>query len=404
MRINRDVQHLATRVLWRERSLRKIYDVVTIGAGPSGSSASLSAALGGADTLLIEKKREIGIPVKCGEFIPSSNEMKKLLPRASSHLSFYKMLSQEVVTNKTGRVRVYSPKNMTYEFKFEGLVLRRDVLDKILASEAEKVGVTLQTSSAVRAVVDKDDMKEILVDSAHGKSIVKAKLVIGADGFPSDVGKWEKLENGYRSEDVTLCIQQRMKNVELEDDAVEIYFGSNYAPGGYAWIIPKGDGAANVGLGVRVSYLKSRRFIINHFNAFLKNHLIASRRFPKAQRGSLIAKTLPVGSQVRRVYGNRVLLAGDAAGTVIPINGSGVPTAIVSGSIAGNVASQHLKGDCELSTYATVLEKEIGYALRRGLRYRKISDVLMYSDGLFEKVLQIIGIKNISKIIKCEPI
>lgn len=343
------------------------------------------------------------MPVKCGEFLPSLNEVKKLLPNASSPPSFYKMISKRVVTNKT-RIRVYSPNNLSYEFGFDGLVIRRDMFDKILASEAGKVGVTLQTSYNVRAIIDKGDVKEILINNQYGESIVKAKLVVGADGFPSNVSKWEKLESGYRHEDVALCIQQRMKNIDLENDVVEIYFGNRYAPGGYAWIIPKGDGVANVGLGVRLSRLKSREFITHYINAFLKRHPVASRRFLRAQRQSLIVKTVPVGGQVRRVYGNRVLLAGDAAGTVIPINGSGIPTAVISGHIAGEIAFQHLNGDRELFTYLTVFfKKRDRIYFEEGFRYSKVADVFTHLDTLFEKILQISGTKNIAKIIKCEP-
>jgi digeranylgeranylglycerophospholipid reductase len=42
-------------------------DVLVIGAGPTGATAAKFAALGGARTLLIEKRAEIGTPVRCGE-------------------------------------------------------------------------------------------------------------------------------------------------------------------------------------------------------------------------------------------------------------------------------------------------------------------------------------------------
>ena len=45
-------------------------DILVIGAGPAGSSAALKAAQEGARVILIEQKKEIGVPVQCAEYIP----------------------------------------------------------------------------------------------------------------------------------------------------------------------------------------------------------------------------------------------------------------------------------------------------------------------------------------------
>lgn len=385
--------------------MREIYDVLVVGAGPSGSSAAQSAALEGAKTLLVEKKKEIGVPVKCGEFIPSLNEIRTLLPGVSSIKSFYQLLSKNAVSNRTTKVRVYSPKNRSYEFDFDGLVLNRNISDSILALEAEKSGAIVQTSTVMEAISEKECVKKVSLRSLGGETFVEAKLLIGADGFPSRIGEWAKLRNRCKAENVVLCVQLRMENVKLdEEDIVEIYLSKKYAPGGYAWIIPKGNGKANVGVGVRLPHLRQGNLIMDYLNSFLKRHPVSSTYFLKARPTSSIAKMVPVGGQVRSLYGNGTLLVGDAAGMVIAINGSGIPTALVSGHIAGEIASQHLKGDYELSAYATVLRKNIGNVLKRGYFYRRLADVSMYSDDVFEKILQMIGTRNIAKIVKCEPI
>jgi len=57
-----------------DRSVRMVAlncDVLVVGAGPAGSSAARAAAEAGARTIVIEKKREIGVPVQCGEGIGS---------------------------------------------------------------------------------------------------------------------------------------------------------------------------------------------------------------------------------------------------------------------------------------------------------------------------------------------
>lgn len=385
--------------------MHDVYDVVVVGAGPSGSSAGRSAALGGADTLLVEKKKEIGVPVKCGEFIPSLNEIEKLLPNSDSIRCYYTDLSEEVVSNRTTRIRLYSPKNRSYEFDFDGWVLNREVFDRTLALRAEEAGAKVQTSTVVKAVHEKAGAKKVLMRNSAGETFVETRLLIGADGFPSNISKWTNLKNQYKADNVILCAQRRLSDVKLkEEDVVEICLSKKYAPGGYAWVIPKGNREVNVGVGVRLSHLMRGKLITDYLNDFLERHPIFSTYFLRARSESLIIKMVPVGGQVRYVCDGKTLLVGDAAGTVIPINGGGVPTALVSGHIAGEIASRHLNGDYNISSYATDLRKNIGYVLKRGYLYRRLADRFMYSDDVFERILAMIGVKSIAKIIKCEPI
>ncbi len=385
--------------------MQKTYDIVIVGAGPAGSSAAIKASAEGAETILIEKRRKIGVPVKCGEFIPSPNEIERIMPEAKEHLDFYKILEdREIVTNRIKRIRVHSPKDKVYTFNFDGIVLRRDVFDRTLSLMAEEKGVTLERSSIATSIAEKGGRKKILLNTREGRFTVESKILIGADGFPSRISTLKNLNSGYKRRDIAICIQQRIERIQLDEEAVDIYINAEYAPGGYAWIIPKGDGSANVGLGARLSHLESGAYLKDYLKRFLKEIRFTCKVYPNIEEGGFIVKMLPVGGLMKRLYDDNVLLTGDASGTVNPINGSGIPTAIVSGCIAGEVASKNLMGECELSVYPEALKREVGHVLNRGLRYRRIADLFMYSNSLFERLLRIIGEENIGRIIKCEPL
>jgi len=384
--------------------LRETFDIVVVGAGVAGLSAGLSAASDGAETLIVERKKEVGASIRCGEFLPSPVQIKELMPDAKSIEKFYRLLSEDAVCNTTKGIRVFSPKNGQYEFSFDGLVLRRDLFEKSIASEAEQAGVTIQTATTAEAVMSDGNLTKISLRSKNGASFVKAKLVIGADGFPSKASKLTNFIVRPRSEDMALSVQRTVDNAKLDDDVMELYFGNKCAPGGYAWIIPKGGGEANVGVGVRLSHLKQGHPAIDYLNAFLQKNPISLPHFVGAQFKLLISKTLFIGGLVPNVYGIRAMLAGDAAGTLIAVNGSGIPTALVSGHIAGETASRHLKENCELSLYATVLRREIRKIVDRGYLYRRLGDVFARSDDVFEKVLRMVGTDNLGKVLRCEPI
>jgi digeranylgeranylglycerophospholipid reductase len=213
-----------------------------------------------------------------------------------------------------------------------------------------------------------------------------------------------KMRHGYGKDDMVLCVQKRMGNIRTMDpEVVEMYLSEKYAHGGYAWVIPKNDEQANVGLGVRFPYIK-RIQILKCLETFIKSHKIASAYFIKAESSPAVLKVVPVGGLVSDIATDGVLLVGDAAGLVIPINGSGVPTAIASGYIAGEIVSKCANGECSLSTYVSILKQSIKPVLDRGYLYRKLFDALRFSPFLLEGTLQVIGPSTLAKVITCQPL
>ena len=99
--------------------LKNEYDVIVVGAGPAGSSTAKSAAKAGLDVLLVDSKIEIGVPVKCGEFIPSLKEMKKLAPDATNLEELFDPPGQCIV-NRTKFIRFVFGKSKEIIIPFEG--------------------------------------------------------------------------------------------------------------------------------------------------------------------------------------------------------------------------------------------------------------------------------------------
>jgi len=381
------------------------FDVVVVGGGPAGLSAARSAALGGVKVLLLERKREIGAQIRCGEFIPSAEQMKTLMPESKSIWTFYETrFLKDAVSNTIKRIRLYSPKNRPYEFSFDGLVLHRDVFERNIAAEAEERSAVIRTATTVEGIMKDGEAFKIALRGRESSDYVKAKLVVCADGFPSKTAEQAGLSVKPETEDMALCVEHQVSNAEVEENLVELFFGRKVAPGGYAWTIPKGDDAANVGLGVRTPFVEPGHAAVDYLSDFLHKHPVSSAHFVNAQLGPLIGKILWVGGLSSAVAGERVLLAGDAAGTLIPVNGSGIPTALVSGHLAGEVGSKFLKGDCELTVYAAALKKEVGKIVGRGRTYLSVGDFFARWDEWLEAMLWVIGPKNVGTVIKCEPL
>jgi digeranylgeranylglycerophospholipid reductase len=384
--------------------LNQTYDVVVVGGGVSGLSAGLSASAKGAKTLVIDRKKQIGTPVRCGEFFPTPNEASSLLPDSESFKRFYALIRNDAISNKTKTIRVFSPHGRKYEFSFEGWVLRREIFEKTIAEEAVNEGARIQTSTSIDAIQKLENGMKIRVRGVKGEAFLNAKVVIGADGFPSRIVDRKEIEPYIKDDNLALCAQTKASDARVDEEVVEMHMGLKYSPGGYAWVIPKGAGEVNVGVGMRLSYLKRGRSVANYLTDFTQNHPIVSRYLQGARFAPLIAKLLPVGGMAPFLYGDGRLLVGDAAGLVIATNGSGIPTALASGHIGGEVAARHVSDRTDLSVYADALKKEVGKPLRRTCIYRRMGDVFMRSDWAFERLLQIIGTGNLAKVVKGVPI
>src|SRR5436190_23283890 len=178
-------------------------DVLVVGAGPTGSTAAKYAALGGADVLLIEKRSEIGTPVRCGEGVA-----KRWLEEIGLSPS------KEFVCHEVDGARVIAPDGSalvvdeTRAGNECGYVLERALFDRYLAKEAAKAGREIRIKTSAVGLLREDGHVvgarcEHMADTLD----VRAPIVIGADGFESQVGRWAGLETHLRTRDIDACLQ-----------------------------------------------------------------------------------------------------------------------------------------------------------------------------------------------------
>jgi digeranylgeranylglycerophospholipid reductase len=197
---------------------------------------------------------------------------------------------------------------------------------------------------------------------------IKAKIVIGADGPESRVGRWGGLRTAVKPKDMESGAQFEMVGVEMENpNALEFYFGS-VAPGGYAWVFPKGDDIANVGLAV-ISTL-TEKSAYEHLVEFAKN----CKTTKNATAVELNIGGDPVGGIIKKISTDKILVVGDAAGMVNPLTGGGIISGMQGGLIAGEIAAAAIKdGDTSekrLSEYDKRCEKEIGDSFNKYMKSR----------------------------------
>ncbi|MHA1135808.1 MAG: geranylgeranyl reductase family protein [Candidatus Thorarchaeota archaeon] len=373
------------------------YDVAVVGAGPAGSITAGILAQKGFKIVLIDRRSEIGIPIHCGELLPTLPELHDIFPR-SKRLQHLGNIRKEFVTNKTSRTQLISPQGHVVEFKFGTNIIDRTKYDQYLVHQAADAGCETQLRSTV---VSRSSSNHLKIKTKNGPEALEAKIVVGADGPSSLISK--TLGNSYTDTDRDLSpsINFMMSRVDCDEDVVQMFFGRQIAPGGYFWIIPKGDSMANVGFGIRRCISNPRTSLLTYLKHFIAKNKIAAPQLKRAKVVSRVGAIVPVAGPVPTTSSENAVLVGDAAGHVMASNGGGIPTALAGGSIAGHVIAAHLTEQVLLNAYDRLWKYEFGKELDTALSVLRIADSVMTSDPLTDVCMRVAGKQFLEPLIRC---
>lgn len=313
------------------------YDAVVVGSGPAGSVAALVLARGGARVALVDKAA-FPRDKACGDLVGPRGI--QLLDDLGIHPSGTFSLGDMVVTGPTGG-RVRLPARAGRDYPGHGWAIPRRDLDAQLHHAALEAGAEPVEARAAAVVVRtfagsgrRGDAEPSRVVLAGGQELLAA-AVIGADGANSAVAEQAGLVDPGR---VLWGFAIRVyMQAEVELPVISLWDPS---PGrgfpGYGWLFPGPDGRANAGLGLGTGCdRRGAATATRHLGAFLDHlrhlGLLAGNADPEGTRLGGWLKMGMVGTLPAR---GSVLLVGDAAGLVNPLQGEGISQAMDSGQAA----------------------------------------------------------------------
>jgi digeranylgeranylglycerophospholipid reductase len=206
---------------------------------------------------------------------------------------------------------------------------------------------------------------------------------------------------GNPVQETGICLEYEMVDVNIDPHAAEMYFSARYAPGGYAWIIPLGSDSANVGVGIRASYLSGQR-LPQILDCFIAEHPLAREKLAGGEAVAVMRGAVPAGGSPPAIVKDNILLAGDAAGQVMATSGGGIPLAIVGGRIAGEAAAGCLRGEERLEDYPSRINLEFGVELARSVQIRKMVDLAMKSDRLMNSLFSALSPSQMKSVMRAQ--
>jgi menaquinone-9 beta-reductase len=393
----------------------RTYDVLVVGAGPSGSSCAYWLADAGWDVLVVDKKT-LPREKTCGD---------GLTPRAVRQLADLGLEAKVAAAgHRYGGLRAVGfgrtmelnwpshPKFPSY-----GYTITRFDLDALVAEHAAGAGATVLFGTEATPFEAMPPVREgrlssvsgaTLTQSSTGESVnVRARYVVIADGANSRFGR--SLGAARRRDwPMGMALRGYWTSDRHDDPFIESHIDIRDRSGamvpGYGWIFPLGDGRVNVGVGLlstdRTWKGVNTTRLMDAFTDQVGESwgLSASTCLGPATGGKL-----PMGLSVGPHVGDNVVVTGDAAGGINPFNGEGIAYGYETGRLAAVSVGGALRdgGDDALNDYETQLESAYAdyYKVARAF-VRLISEprvmqacvgVGMRSDWLMSKLLAIMA-------------
>ncbi len=358
------------------------FDVAIVGAGPAGVSAGITTSKAGLNTLILER----------GDFAGTKNMFGGIMftkPTAQIVPEFWKTapIERRVIEyqfwllSEESHVQI-SYRNQKFVRDFNSFTALRARFDRWFAQQAEASGATLITKTTVTGVLKDSNGKINGLSTERGD--VSSDVIITCDGANSLVAKGAGMHEEWKPEDIALAVKETysLPKEKIEDRfnlrgdegvAIQIYGGRKEE---YAGFIYTNKDTISFGIGAIMTDLAKYKTRPQDLLEWMKNHPSIKPLLEGAALREYTAHLIPEGgyNKIPPLYGNGIMVAGDAAMLVNALNFEGTNFAMFSGKYAGQTAVEAKKANnfssSQLSVYRRYLEES--FVLKDLKKFRDI--------------------------------
>jgi digeranylgeranylglycerophospholipid reductase len=244
-------------------------------------------------------------------------------------------------------------------------------------------------------LIKKGSIRGFAVEQRQKTTKLAANVVIDAEGVSSNLLRGAGLPSLNRHTMVS-GVQAEVDRIEGADaSTVEVFLSNQFASGFFAWIVPRRDGTAKIGLGTAKG--SPRRCL----HQFIHHHPIAHQRLKQGHITKVTYHPISLGGPISKTFHDGLLVVGDAASQVKPTTGGGIIMGLTCAELAGEIAAQAVhRNDTSasfLSKYERNWKKKIGFDMTVMRQLRRILNRL--TDKQLDKLIAFCHRINVGEIL-----
>jgi len=341
-----------------------LYDVAIIGGGPAGSTAATLLAKAARRVIVLEREKFPRFHIGESLLPYSTQAFDRLGVREKLDRTFLPKFGAEIVA-------ACGTKGVKFYFK-DGFRTRRDrayqvtrsEFDKLLLEHSRDNGAEVREETEVKKIAFEEDRVKIDIETSDGaRSIIESRYLLDCSGRQTTLGNFFKLKKSYDHLQ-KFSVFAHYENVDrgegIDGTLIRMVRGLDR----WFWMIPLTPTRMSIGVVMDTTTYRAMKLPAEAaLEKCIGEQPMVLERMTRAERVSPVYSAGDYSYRNARLFGDRWLLAGDAAGFIDPVFSSGVFLAIMSAEKAADALDEVLNDESKKRRLFKDYSRRVNYVM-----------------------------------------
>ena len=321
-------------------------DVAIIGGGPAGSTAATLLARAGRRVVVLEREK-----------FPRFHIGESLLPfsiRTFDRLGIRETMDRTFMPKHGGEIMAACGTTSAKFYFKDGFESRQDrayqvtrsEFDKMLLDHSRENGAEVREETTVQKIVFNQESVSLDLETADGtKGAIEARYLLDCSGRQTTLGNFFKLKKSYDHLQ-KFSLFAHYENVDrpagIDGTLIRMVRGVDR----WFWLIPLTSTRMSIGVVMDTATFRAMKLAPEKaLEQCINEQPMMLKEMANAERVSPVYSAGDYSYRIAKLYGDRWLLAGDAAGFIDPVFSSGVFLAVMSAEKAADSLHEILRDE-----------------------------------------------------------
>jgi flavin-dependent dehydrogenase len=323
-----------------------MYDVAIIGGGPAGSTAATLLAKAGRRVIVFEREKFPRFHIGESLLPFSIQTFDRLGVRQKLDCTFLPKFGGEIMAAcGTRGIKFYFKDGFRSQRDRAYQVTRSD-FDKVLLDHSKENGAEVLEETEVKGADFTGDRVKVEIENSRGaRSAIEARYLLDCSGRQTVLGSVFNLKKTYHHLQ-KFSVFAHYENIDRLPGRDATLIRMVRGLDRWFWMIPLTDTRTSIGVVMDTATFRATKLAPQAaLEKFIAEQPLMSERMKNAVRVSPVYSAGDYSYRNTRLFGDRWLLAGDAAGFIDPVFSSGVFLAIMSAERAADTLDEVLRDE-----------------------------------------------------------